>query len=112
LEIESVAQQLQSYAGAVALAVPALARVATRGTTLFGLPRGFVDEFAVRVFVEDANCWSRSLSTICATMIDLATLAKALPRVLRHGASALNVPGISVNPTPPARRRRRSAESR
>jgi CheY-like chemotaxis protein len=48
---------------------------------------------------------------VVAKPFDLATLAAALPRVLKRGASALDVPGISINPTRSAPRRRRSPES-
>ena len=42
---------------------------------------------------------------------DLATLADALPRVLKHGAAALDVPGLSLNPTRHPKARHRVPES-
>jgi CheY-like chemotaxis protein len=42
---------------------------------------------------------------------DLATLADALPRVLKHGAAALDVLGLSLNPTRRPKARRRAPES-
>jgi two-component system, cell cycle response regulator DivK len=44
---------------------------------------------------------------------DLATLAEALPRVLKHGMTALDVPGLSLSPTAEEQRRirPRSTES-
>jgi CheY-like chemotaxis protein len=42
---------------------------------------------------------------------DLATLADALPRVLKHGATALDVPGLSLTPTRHPKNRRGAPES-
>jgi CheY-like chemotaxis protein len=42
---------------------------------------------------------------------DLATLADALPRVLKHGAAALDVLGLSLNPTRRPKARRGAPES-
>jgi CheY-like chemotaxis protein len=55
---------------------------------------------------ETVRAFEAGCDGLVAKPFDLATLANALPQVLKRGASALDVPGISLNPTRRARRRR------
>ena len=72
---------------------------ATSGIVVIALTARAMTQDTDRAF--QAGC-----DGVVAKPFDLATLADALPRVLKRGSSALDVPGISLNPTPPARRRR------
>jgi two-component system cell cycle response regulator DivK len=58
---------------------------------------------------ETERAFEAGCDGLVAKPFDLPTLADALPRVLKRGASALDVPGIAINPRRPLRRRRRSA---
>jgi two-component system cell cycle response regulator DivK len=58
---------------------------------------------------ETERAFEAGCDGLVAKPFNLSTLGDALPRVLKRGASALDVPGIAINPTRPLRRRSRSA---